>query len=325
MKPPPNRLRLIAVAVSSVLLTAGLVRAASDAWRQKLDAASKAAEAQRKTLGLDGPDDEDALSQKYPSPEVQFGNGVTQYEGAFATLCPGETGRLFIPGKFLEGTTFVVKSDDVQVTGEKLTPKGWEATVTAPRDWVWEPVKVIIASPVSFASVTVNALLVRCSMRFKLALDSGQTLEATLGWDKKARALVGNGAWKPGGTVKLEVDSSQRFALKRAFTETERLKQIEKADAVSESPALLAANARRDKAEEVLETCTKAKGRCEAERNTVAQEEAAAEALRRSMVGALTVGCDRMDLKLGRGTAEGRAEECFDGRDHTVKGTFSSP
>lgn len=331
MKPPPNRLRLIAVAVSSVLLTAGLVRAASDAWRQKLDAASKAAEAQRKTLGLDGPDDEDALSQKYPSPEVQFGNGVTQYEGAFATLCPGETGRLFIPGKFLEGTTFVVKSDDVQVTGEKLTPKGWEASIAVPRDWPHDFVRVRIAAPVSFTGVTVRALEVRCTMRFKLALDSGPTLEATLAWDAKKEGLAGAGVWKPGGKVQLKADGSpENFILERDLSMQEVMARAQREADVINTSAMAAASARMTKAQEAVGKCFEKPQAEQPACIAAASKEMETStnevmALRASLLAKLTVGCDRLSLKLGRGTVEGTAENCSDAGTHKVTGTFSSP
>lgn len=331
MKPSPNRLRLIALAVSSVLLTAGLVRAASDAWRQKLDAAGKVAQEKRKALGLEGAAGRKALNEKYPTPEVQFGNGVSKSEGAFVTTCPGETVKVVIPGKFQEGTTFVVQSDDVQVTGEKLTPKGWEASIAVPRDWPHDFVRVRIAAPVSFTGVTVRALEVRCTMRFKLALDSGPTLEATLAWDAKKEGLAGAGVWKPGGKVQLKANGSPgNFMLERDFSMQEMMARAEREADVINTPAMAAASARMTKAQEAVGKCFEKPQAEQPACITAASKEMETStnevmALRASLLAKLTVGCDRLSLKLGRGTVEGTAENCSDAGTHKVTGTFSSP
>ncbi|MCL4813699.1 MAG: hypothetical protein KJ061_14490 [Vicinamibacteraceae bacterium] len=144
------------------------------------------AEAQR-AEGLAGSANRKALYAKYPTPEI----GLVKA----ASLAPGQSASIKVPGQFVEGTVFLVESDAATVSGETQDARSFSATIAAPADALPGFVRVWAFSPVSGAWNRVSVAFVGQPREHRFAASNGWTV--VLSPEAKAFDVTQNEAKAP--------------------------------------------------------------------------------------------------------------------------------
>jgi len=176
-----NRWTAELIAVSVSLLTAAAVHASPDVWQQKVTAVHRLAEQERQKLGL--ADDRDALAKSHPAPELTLQTPVK--------LMPGANAKLSVSGKFATGTRFVLESDDIEVSNEKVSSTKYEANITVRRGALPAEVYLTAYAPVSASSTRVVAVEIIGTYFWNLQLANGDRMKVSVAprWtgDRNAR------------------------------------------------------------------------------------------------------------------------------------------
>lgn len=325
-----RRLPLITLALLAV---AGIVRAGTANYEQRIDAFRKEAAAQRKKLKLER--DYEKLITDYPTPEVGFAAGAEP-----VVICPGRTATVKLTGKFMKGTLFTVESDLVTVVKEQATPTSWEATLKVNGDAAPHDVMINVMSPVSEASRVTRVLDIGCDHTWTMDLETGQRLVVKTSWPKGPHGtLEVPGDWSQGaaklGTVKLNAHASGNYTFDRVVPQEELTAQMKGFSDMMKSPEWKALDARLTAAQKKIEPCQKVPpaqmSACMKpatdEFNAVAKER---DALTKKAKGSgPKFGCDRVWVRpLPGGKLEGEGEKCT-GKDENarvkVTGTITSP
>jgi hypothetical protein len=175
-----HRIRGAALLAVAVLASAALARAASDARQQRVREFLKEARAQRARAGLTAP----ALARQYPTPEIQLERALP--------LAAGKGATVEVQGRFLAGSMFVVESDDVAVTSEQLTARGWRAQLAVRPGAPPQPVGLTVYAPVSGSSMHVPAFIVTARYGCRAELAGGLALSLSA---RPGDGLVYDVAW----------------------------------------------------------------------------------------------------------------------------------
>ncbi len=322
--------RTAVLAVFAALAVAGTVRAAAAGYQARLDAFRKEAAAQRKKLGLEK--DQAKLYAAYPTPEVTFA------EDAAGTVCPGKRATVKLPGKFVPGTLFVLKSDDVAVVKEQLTSTEWTAEVEVKPVVAPGEVDVEVVTPVSTAYSSTRLLIIGCTHEWTLNLSSGETLTVRTTWPKDGSTdVTTDGAWtkagKALGKVQVRVRGASRyFTFERVADAAEQAAQANAFGAALKSPEMKALDARFAKVQEKLTACGKQPpaqmGACmkgPGDEMTAISKEKEALFRKAQSAGAPTFGCDALHVDVSGGQLRGDAEKCPGGKERlTVTGSFKA-
>jgi hypothetical protein len=165
----PHRFTTVLTVFATLLIATAVVRAASDARQQRVDAIYRAAAEQRKKLGLD----EARARKAYPTPEMTFEQSLE--------VAPGAKAKLVVPGRFTKGTAFVFESDDVTVLSEKVSDRRYEAEIQVRADALPGEVYLAAYAPVSAASVGVTALEIVARYQWDLSLANGDRMRLRIG------------------------------------------------------------------------------------------------------------------------------------------------
>lgn len=137
----PKSTACIAVATLAIL---AVVQAATFRYREREDAIRKQAREQLQKLGLS----RDQAKLKYPTPEIALVSS--------GCLVPGSTGEVAVKGRFAPGTSFVLRSDALEVVKETATPAEYRATVKVAPNVPSHTAPVVAISPVSGISATAT-------------------------------------------------------------------------------------------------------------------------------------------------------------------------
>lgn len=276
-------------------------------YSDRITKARQAAFDERKRLGLS---DEKAARQ-FPTPEVSF-------KGEAPSICPGKTGTVRIDGKLAPGTTVVLQSDAVEVTNERFTPSGWQATAKVKDGAPPQQITAQVAAPVSFASRWIRALDVRCAYEWKLELKGGDTLVVKTGAQSDAQQV--DALWtKKGGkaiTVPFTAQVSDGLSLDRYVSPEEQQAQANGMLTAMESPRMKELDARGEKAMAAIQACTEKATKDLAacmkapseEMKKVAEEK---QALLKAGASGPTHGCEAVQVSVRDGKVEGNARGCF--------------
>lgn len=315
-------LRTVFIGTLCLLAAASWVRAAGAGYQARLEALRKQAWDERKKQGL--PDDK--LFAKYPTPVVQFGRA--------AGVCPGAKTHLTLKGTFPPDTAFVLRSENVTVTNERLTPTQWDADVAARAGVTPEQVELEIVTPVSNATVSAPLLTIGCTHAWLLALSTGERLAVTTTWPTDGSAATATGDWSKGG--KQEGLSQERvsgagdaFDFERIVSPDDAMAQMNGLQKVMDSPEMKALDKRQGEAGKKMQACGKLpQKQQQACFTTAGNELQALVAQQQAMLkkaqaaGAPRFGCDTIRVRVRGGALEGTAEKCGAGEGRpTVSGT----
>lgn len=303
-------------------------------WDEKVIAFRKRALAERKKLGLDR--DEKALAAKYPTPEVTFGEGGAD---ARVVLCPGgEPKSVTVSGKLQAGSLVVIRSDDVEILREQMTPNGWQATVRARKEALPGSVGIDVIAPVSAAMSRTNGLFIGCDHTWTFEV-AGDTLVVKTHFERDSEVKA-SGEWKRGGkplgTVPLRVSiGANTLVLEQEQSEEDVQKQLEALDAVLKSPEMKSIDTRSEAAMKKMEACSKlppdkmapcfAAPRKELEELAKERDALLAKA---EMKSGPAFGCRRLDVVAKGGKLEGEAQGCAGKRRQErlpVTGRYTAP
>ncbi len=296
----------------AVLLAASSVALADGAAAQaRVDAFQKEAAARRAALGLERGDPR--LLAEYPPPALALAQGAEPQ-----TACPGQEVAVKVVGRIAKGSLVVVLSDDVEVTGEKLTDANWEAKVKVKASALPGDVLLRVTTPVSAAWRATRVLDVGCRHRWVLDLAGGERLTVVTAWPKGANTAVqADGTWSKGGqalgTARLTVRAGETFTFERVESAEEtaaaaRLRASTDFKAVEARAAEAQARVNRCSSgppaeqQPCLKTGGEALARVAAERDALRQKALAAVAPR--------FGCDVVKVKRDADALAGRAEGC---------------
>ncbi|MFT3914678.1 MAG: hypothetical protein QM704_11330 [Anaeromyxobacteraceae bacterium] len=323
-----NRRNLALLAALALPLALAAAADAVPAWQAKLDAFEKTGEAERKKLGLDR--NRDALRQRYPTPEVTFGEP--------RVLCPGAVADVKLDGKIQEGSLVVARTDAAEVaSGARTKDGGWAGKVRAVPGAAPGPVNLVVVAPVSLIEGYATPVFVGC--RYTFTLDAGGdalVVHADLSGDD-AR---GEGEWRRAGKVLGKVPyrlsiSEGSVSLQQDQSPEEMQAQVGGFTGMMESKAWKDLDARTNVEMKKIEACAKLPP--EKMAACFAAPQKALEKLneeRQKLVagaevaGAPAFGCRQLALTLRGGKVEGDAEQCAGKRTNdrvAVKGTYASP
>lgn len=324
-----TRTRTALLSLLSVLGVAAGVRAAVVGYEARLASLRAQAAGERKKLGLEK--DRVKLFAQYPTPEVSFASG-----GDLPFGCPGDKIEVKLPGKFAKGTAFVVRSDEVTVVSEKITPTAWQAVLQPRTDIFPGEVQIDVITPVSSASRSAPILRVGCKHVWTMNVATGETLTAITNQPRDGEATV-EGKWSRGGkalgSVNLAFNASgASFTFERTPTPEEAAAATEAGQAVMESPRMKAIQARALAAQAKIAACAQGapdkmaqcmKGPSE-EMEKIGKEQAelftAAQA-----AGIPALGCGLVRVTATGGVLKGEAERCGKREDRPgVTGTVKA-
>lgn len=234
-----------------LMLLGTLSKADEPAWKKRLDAAEQKAALERKRLGLD----ERALYGRYPTPEIQFGEGGEHAQ--VVSLCPGQSAVVKLAGKLVPGSTVIVESDDVEVTKERLTASGWEATLKARPGAGPQTLSAVVASPVTFASRAETIARIACRYRWQLKIDGGDALTVVTSRDDSGPLQA---TWKRGAAPPVAVPVTARLegnhlTVQRVASQEEIQEAVGSMQKMMESPELKSLQERQQKAIAGIEGC----------------------------------------------------------------------
>lgn len=323
-----KRALVVVVAVSFAL------PALADGWSKKADEFRERAFAERKKLGLDR--DAKALAAKYPTPEVTFGEGGAK---AAVVLCPGgEAKSVTVSGKLQPGSLVGIRSDDVEIVKEAMTPKGWQASVRAKKDAIPGGVGIDVLAPVSTAMGGTNGLYIGCDHTWLFEV-AGDTLVVKTHFERDTEVKT-SGEWKRGGktlgTVQLRVSVGTRtLSLYADQSPEEGMKQVEALQEMMQSPEMKSIDARNQAAMKKLEACGKLPPEKMAPCFAAPQKEMEQLAKERDALMAKAevkagpaFGCRRLDVDAKGGKLEGEAQGCAGKRSQDrlpVTGRYTAP
>lgn len=290
--------------------------ALADGWSKKADAFRERALAERKKLGLDR--DAKALAAKYPTPEVTFGEGGAK---AVVVLCPGgEAKSITVSGKLQAGSLVGIRSEDVEIVKEAMTPKGWQASVRAKKDAIPGAVSIDVIAPVSTAMGGTNGLYIGCDHTWNFEV-AGDTLVVKTHFERDTEVKT-SGEWKRGGktlgTVQLRVSvGTNTLSVNADATPEEGMKQVDALQEMMQSPEMKSIDTRNQAAMVKLQACSKLPpdkmAPCFAapqkEMEQLAKERDALMA-KAEMKSGPAFGCRRLDVDAKGGKLEGEAQGC---------------
>jgi hypothetical protein len=168
-----------------VLVVLGLAHAALSRYQERRSAIFLAAKAERERLGIVS---NQALGP-FPTPEIQLGRANC--------LVPGATAEVIVKGKFKPGTSFLWKSDRLEVLKESATATEYRATLKVPADMGPESVDLEAYAPVSaFEAIYPKAVVVAGRYEWDMNVSNG--------WRIKARLLEDTRCSSPGGSGEMK-------------------------------------------------------------------------------------------------------------------------
>lgn len=316
---------LCVVASSSVL--------AETAWEKKLNEFRSQAAAQRQKLGLKS-------DAKYPTPELDFAVAPGDASNGTVVVCPGQKVEVKLKTNLPTGSLFVVTTDDVTISNEKLDKGLWTATLTAKASTLPRPFEVTGVQPGSGRQASLGRFLLGC--KHTLVVEAGlEKLTVKLDFVNGRTSTEAPGEWskggKPVGTWQYQVSLGESGAdLTRLATAEEGQAQLTASMASLESPERKALNTRLEKATKKMEPCGKlppAKmGPCfaavqpELDAINVEMKKLNDQA---DLAAAPKVGCSSLSLTFSpAGAVEGDAQRCPGKKSDErvpVKGTLTTP
>jgi hypothetical protein len=164
-------IRTAAVVALGLGMAGAVVRAGSATkfW-EKRAAMQRELRAEQQRLGLGGRENQKALYQQFPTPEITLCKPVV--------IAPGASAPVSLSGKFVEKTAFLAANDDVTLDGALAAGK-FTGTATAAADASpgWAPVHAI--APVSGANRSCGAIFVGPVTAYEFKGDNGWTIKLT--------------------------------------------------------------------------------------------------------------------------------------------------
>jgi len=310
--------RTLFIGTLCLLAVASWVRAAGAGYEARLEALRKKALDERKKQGL--PDDK--LFAKYPTPVVRFGKP--------STICPGGKTHVTLKGTFPADTAFVLRSENVTVTNERLSATQWDADVTVRGDVTPEQVQIEVVAPVSNATVNAPLLTIGCRHTWTLNVSNGETLVVTTDWPTGGNAVTGD--WSKGGrqeglTQERVSGAGESFDFERAVSTEDAMAQMTGLQKVMDSPEMKALDKKQNEASKKMQACGKLPQKDQQACFTTAGKEleglvAQQQALLKKgqAAGAPAFGCDTLRVRVKGSALEGTAEKCA-GTDAQLKVT----
>ncbi len=229
--------RWFAASLSLLAVTAH----ASD-WGKRSEEFRRAAMAERKKLGLDK--DEAKLRAEYPTPELKFAAGAK-----CLVLCPGEAKVVKLEGRFGEKGLVGSQSDEVTLSNDRASAKGWEGTVTVKPSAPPRSVGLDALSPVSAVATYVEPVVIGCKHTWSVDAE-GVTLSFKSEFSTCEARVPAAGDWKKGGKAlgagPLELSRTESgLRVERTASQEEMMAQAKAGMAFLSSPEMQALSQRR--------------------------------------------------------------------------------